>query len=533
MFAKLKSYEKLKNLAENPIDLTNKDIFTLDRIKKMQVTSPALTTPLIDLDGRNNANLKLLYATERISEDIIDALFELSKETNAISKMKDMQDGKIVNSLKKCVGENRAVLHTAMRDFFDKKNESKEAKLASDLAYEELEKLQNFLEKINKDNKFEIIVQIGIGGSFLGPKAIATALKKYTLKNRKFYFISNVDPDDSFQILESIDLSKTLFVSVSKSGTTLETLANEAIVKDFLSKKGLNPKDHMVSVTGKNSPMDDPTKYLESFYIWDYVGGRYSVSSMVGGVIIGFCFGIKIFKEFLKGASYMDKVALREGKDNLPLFSALLGIWNRNFLGYSNAAIIPYSQALLYFPMHLQQLDMESNGKSVNKNCEIISYKTGPIIFGDIGTNAQHSFFQLLHQGTDIVPIEFIGFKKSQYEKDLKVKKTLSQEKLLSNMVAQSIALAKGQKNENPNKNFSGNRPNHILLANQLDPFTLGALLSYCEHKIAFQGFVWDINSFDQEGVQLGKVLANKVLDLFAKKEVDFDIGKEYLKLLK
>ncbi|NGX33148.1 MAG: hypothetical protein K1060chlam4_01209, partial [Candidatus Anoxychlamydiales bacterium] len=202
------------------------------------------------------------------------------------------------------------------------------------------------------------------------------------------------------------------------------------------------------------------------------------------------------------------------------------------FLGYSTEAIIPYSQALLYFPLHLQQLDMESNGKSIDKNCEKLTYKSGPIIFGDIGTNAQHSFFQLLHQGTDIVPLEFIGFKKSQYQKDLKVKETLSQEKLLSNMFAQSVALAKGEKNKNPNKNFSGNRPNHILLAKELDSYTLGALLSYFENKVAFQGFIWDINSFDQEGVQLGKVLANKFLDLFAKKDMDFDIGKEYLKFL-
>nr|NGX33614.1 Glucose-6-phosphate isomerase [Candidatus Anoxychlamydiales bacterium] len=342
MFTKLKSYEKLKKLAKDPIDLTDKDIFTLDRIKEMQTA---------------NLDMRLLYATERVTKDVIDSLFELAKDAFAVSKMKDMQDGKILNSLKGCESENRGVLHTAMRDFFGNQNKSKEAQLASSLAYKELEKLEKFLEKINLDNKFENIVQIGIGGSFLGPKALAQALKKYTIKTRNFYFISNVDPDDSFQILDSIDLSKTLFVSVSKSGTTLETLTNEEIVKDFLHKKGLNPKDHMASVTGKGSPMDDPSKYLESFYIWDYVGGRYSATSMVGGVLLGFCFGIDTFKDFLKGASYMDKVALKDVHNNLPLFSALLGIWNRNFLDYSTEAIIPYSQALLYFPLHLQQLD--------------------------------------------------------------------------------------------------------------------------------------------------------------------------------
>ncbi len=522
MFTKLKSYEKLKTLAKDPIDLTNKEIFTLDRVKKMQV----------NLSSSCNLDFILLYATERVTQDVINSLFELANEAKALSKMKDMQDGKTINSLRKCESENRKVLHTAMRDFFENQNTSKEAKLATVLASKELKKLEEFLKRINTNDKFQNIVQIGIGGSFLGPKALASALKKYTLKNRKFYFIANVDPDDSCYVLDNIDLSKTLFVSVSKSGTTLETLTNEEIVKDRLRKKGLNPKDHMACITSKHSPMDDSSKYLESFYIWDYVGGRYSATSMVGGVLIGFCFGIDIFKDLLKGASYMDKIALKKGKDNLPLFSALLGIWNRNFLGYSNEAIIPYSQALLYFPLHLQQLDMESNGKSINKDCEKVLFKTGPIIFGDIATNAQHSFFQLLHQGSDIVPIEFIGFKKSQLERDLKIKGTLSQEKLLSNMFAQSIALAQGQKNKNPNKNFSGNRVNHILLANRLEPYTLGALLSYFEHKIAFQGFIWDINSFDQEGVQLGKILANKFLDIFAKKEVDFDIGKQYLKFL-
>ncbi|NGX63395.1 MAG: Glucose-6-phosphate isomerase [Candidatus Anoxychlamydiales bacterium] len=521
MFTDLNSYKILKELSKDLIDpdldLTDEKIFTVDRIKKMKTQS---------------LNFELLFATERVDEKIIKALFDLATETKAISKMQDLQDGKVINCLKGCDSENRSVLHTAMRDFFENKNSSKDAKKASELAYAEIEKLDKFLKKIDSNNRFENICQIGIGGSFLGPKALAEALKTYSIKNRKFYFISNVDPDDSSYILDNINLEKTLFVSVSKSGTTLETLTNEEIVKNRLKEKGLNPKDHMASVTGKNSPMDDPSKYLESFYIWDYVGGRYSVSSMVGGVLLGFMFGIDVFKDFLKGASHMDKIALKNDESNLPLFSALLGIWNRNFLNHSNLAVIPYSNALLYFPLHLQQLDMESNGKSIDKNCENVCFKTGPIIFGDIATNAQHSFFQHLHQGTDIVPIEFIGFKNSQEGKDLKVDKTTSQEKLLSNMFAQSLALARGKKDKNLNKNFSGNRVNHILLTDKLDPYTLGALLAYFEHKVAFQGFIWDINSFDQEGVQLGKVLANKFLKLFAKKDVDFDIGKEYLKFL-
>lgn len=514
MFKDLKSYKKLKELAIDPIDLTKQDILNVDRIKSMSA---------------HNLDFKLLYATERVTAQVIKNLFDLADETQALKKMQDMQDGKIINKMNGCEGENREVLHTAMRDFFEDQNTSKVAKEAAKLAFIEVEKLEKFLEKIDKENKFANIVQIGIGGSFLGPKAIVESLKTYCKKNREVFFISNVDPDDAYHILDKLDLSKTLFVSVSKSGTTLETLTNEEIVRDKLKEKNLNPKDHMASVTGKNSPMDDPSKYLESFYIWDYVGGRYSVTSMVGGVVIGFACGIKVFKDLLKGASLMDKISLRNDESNLPLLSALLGIWNRNFLNYSNLSVIAYSQALLYLPLHLEQLDMESNGKSIDKECQKVNFKTGPIIFGDIGTNAQHSFFQHLHQGTDIVPVEFIGFKNSQAGKDLTVKGTTSLQKLLSNMFAQSIALAMGQKSDNPNKYFEGNRPNHILLGKKLDPMTLGALLSYFENKIALQGFIWNINSFDQEGVQLGKVLANKFLDLFAKKQVDFDIGKAYL----
>ncbi len=518
MIDKLKSYKKLKKYAKKPIDLTKKNVFNCERIKSMQIKCLDYT---------------LFYATERIDEKIIQCLFELASDTDAIGKMMAMQNGEIINSYTKCQGENRQVLHSATRDFFENKNKSIEAQKASLLASQEIIKLEKFLNKINKENKFQNLVQIGIGGSFLGPKALYEALKKYSQKNRKAYFISNVDPDDSAYVLNSIDLTKTLFVSVSKSGTTLESITNEEIVRLKLKEKGLSPKDHIVSVTGEKSPMDDPSKYLESFYIWDFVGGRFSATSMVGGVTLGFALGIDNFKDILKGANYMDKIALKKDINNLPLFGALLGIWNRNFLNYCNLTVIPYSQALLYFPLHLQQLDMESNGKQINKKCDFVSYKTGPIVFGDIGTNAQHSFFQLLYQGTDIIPTEFIGYKYCQYNQDLEVKNTTSQEKLLANLFAQSIALAIGKKDPNPNKNFPGNRPNHILLGEKLDPFSLGVLLSYYENKIAFEGFIWDINSFDQEGVQLGKVLANQFLDLFAKKDIDFEIGKEFIKYLK
>ena len=251
--------------------------------------------------------------------------------------------------------------------------------------------------------------------------------------------------------------------------------------------------------------------------------------------MLGFCLGFEGFKEILRGAHAMDLHALKTPTPfNLPLLSALLGIWNHNFLHLPTVAIIPYSQALLRFPAHLQQLDMESNGKRIDKQGRTCSFSTGPVVWGEPGTNGQHSFYQLIHQGTDTVPIEFIGFKKSQDPNDLEIQGTLSQEKLLSNLFAQSIALAVGKKSENPNEYFPGNRPNRILLAERLDPFTLGALLAYYEHKVAFQGFIWNINSFDQEGVQLGKILADKMLSLFSAARQDkptdaFPLGEAYL----
>ena len=301
----------------------------------------------------------------------------------------------------------------------------------------------------------------------------------------------------------------------------METLTNVYFVKEHLKKCGVDPKNHFISVTRKGSPMDDPQKYRRSFYLWDYIGGRYSVTSMVGAVIIASVTGIDVFMEFLQGAHSMDIIALKENPShNLPLLSALLNVWNRNFLGFPTKAILPYSEALLYLPAHLQQCDMESNGKRVDCEGNKVSFATGPVIWGDVGTNGQHSFYQLLHQGTDIIPSEFIGFKYSQYHLDIQYEGKSSQNKLLSNLLAQVLALAIGRSDINPNKVFPGNRPSRLLLAKQLNPYTLGALISYFEHTIAFQGFLWGINSFDQEGVQLGKEIAQQILRHFSKEGV-------------
>lgn len=515
MFPKLPSYQTLTALAKHPVDMAS--TLTPERIEKMAI---------------EGVGFQLLYGTERVNSQVLAALFSLAKEAGAMEKMAAMQRGDVINRIAGFESENRSVLHTAMRDQFDHRQSAKPALEAAEMAARELSKLEKFLAKT--EGKFTDLVQIGIGGSDLGPRALAIALQPFHRPGHRVHFISNVDPDDANGVLAGLDLKKTLVVVVSKSGSTLETLTNEEFVRSRMTKMGLDPKEHFVAVTGEKSPMDNPARYLACFYMWDFVGGRYSATSMVGGVMLGFALGFNGFKEILRGAHDMDHHALTaKPEENLPLLSALLGIWNRNFLLYPTVAIIPYSQALLRFPAHLQQLDMESNGKRIDQTGHAVTFSTGPIIWGEPGTNGQHSFYQLIHQGTDTIPLEFVGFAKSQYGHDLEIQGTNSQEKLLSNLFAQSIALAVGQKNANPNKFFPGNRPNRILLGERLEPYSLGALLSYYENKVAFQGFIWGINSFDQEGVQLGKLLATKMIGLFAGKKEDFPLGAAYLKFLK
>jgi len=504
-FRHYKASHVLKCLASTPYDLTIEGNLSTSRIERYSAQA---------------GEFKLLFGTERVSDDVMHALKELAHEARLVDKMEAMQRGDMINKIEGYPSENRMVLHTAMRDFFMHPSQGKEAIKATAAAKKECDKLQDFMmNKVDGHEKFTDIIQIGIGGSDLGPRALYVALQAFRKPGRQAHFISNVDPDDAAAVLKTIDPKKTLVVVVSKSGGTLETLTNESLVREYFKKAGCKPEEHFLAVTGEGSPMDNPERYLASFYIWDFIGGRYSVTSMVGAVMLAFTLGFDQFMNILKGAHEMDRIALNHDFDqNLPLLGAMLGIWNRNFLHYPTVAILPYSQALLRFPAHLQQCNMESNGKRIDKQGNAVDFDTGPIIWGEPGTNGQHSFYQLIHQGTNVVPCEFIGFRESQYHEDLNIQGSLSQEKLLSNLFAQSIALAKGQKSDNPNKVFPGNRPNSILLGKRLDPFTLGSLLAYYENKIAFQGFCWNINSFDQEGVQLGKLLANKIIDQFSAK---------------
>ena len=458
------------------------------------------------------------YAAKAVDDAILEDLAALAKEAELVDKFEALYNGEVINT-----GEKRLVLHHMCRgqlgnavtaDGVDKRT----------FYTTQQEKIAEFANKVHAGEitnaageKFTTVVQIGIGGSDLGRRAIYLALENWAKKNNTFKmeakFISNVDPDDAAAVLNSIDVAHSIFVLVSKSGTTLETLTNESFVKDALAKAGLDASKHMIAVTSETSPLAKSDDYLAAFFMDDYIGGRFSSSSAVGGAVLSLAFGPEVFAQFLNGAAEADKLATNKNLlENPALLDALIGVYERNVLGYPCTAVLPYSQALSRFPAHLQQLDMESNGKSVNRFGDAIDYVTGPIIFGEPGTNGQHSFYQLLHQATDIVPLQFIGFKNSQIGTDVDIQGSTSQQKLCANVAAQIVAFACGKKDENNNKNFAGARPSSIIIGDQLTPETVGALLSHFENKVMFQGFVWNINSFDQEGVQLGKVLAKRVL---------------------
>ncbi len=506
-----------------------KNLDTLESFQELLKTKDTVKLPEV-MEGENGAKrvkeyraqmgagLVFSYAAKLVDDNILEKLVALAKEAQLAEKFELLYNGERVNT-----GENRMVLHQLVR-----------GQLGSDVYDGDVNKRAFFVEQQNRiaeftakvhsgelvnenGEKYDTVVQIGIGGSDLGPRAIYIALENWARANdtlkMQAKFISNVDPDDAGAVLNSVNLATSLFIVVSKSGTTLETLTNEMLVKEAIVKAGLNPSKHMLAVTSETSPMAKSSDYLAAFFMDDYIGGRYSVSSAVGNAILSLAFGSDVFARFLSGMAEEDKLAANpDPLQNPDMLDALMGVYERNVMDFRNTAVLPYSQALSRFPAHLQQLDMESNGKSVNRFGESIDYKTGPVIFGEPGTNGQHSFYQLLHQGTDIIPLQFVGFKKSQLGVDIDIKGSTSQTKLGANVTAQIVAFACGKGDENPNKRFAGGRPSSFIVGEQLTPETVGALLAHFENKVMFQGFLWNINSFDQEGVQLGKVLANRVL---------------------
>ena len=500
----IQAYQELSKVA--PVNLA--EVMTgesgADRVKKY-------TVPM-------GAGLALNYAAKQVDDEVLTALEKLVEETQLTEKFEALYNGEVINT-----GEKRLVLHHMTRgqlgdavvvDGVDKRA----------FYTEQQKKIAELADKVHKGEitnsageKFTTVVQIGIGGSDLGPRAMYLALENWAKANNTFKmeakFISNVDPDDAAAVLNGIDVAHSLFILVSKSGTTLETLTNEAFVKDALKNAGLDASKHMIAVTSETSPLAKSDDYLAAFFMDDYIGGRFSSTSAVGGAVLSLAFGPEVFAQFLDGAADEDKLAKNKDlRKNPAMLDALIGVYERNVLGYGTTAVLPYSQGLSRFPAHLQQLDMESNGKSVNRFGEPVNYVTGPVIFGEPGTNGQHSFYQLLHQGTNIIPLQFVGFKNNQMDTDVVIQDSTSQQKLCANVVAQIVAFACGKADDDRNKNFEGGRPSSIIIGDQLNPATLGALLAHFENKVMFQGFVWNINSFDQEGVQLGKVLAKRVL---------------------
>jgi len=503
-FDKTKSFKKLRKLAKKYEKFNLGERLDLVRVRGSTIQIAA--------------GLNYTWAAKKVDSEVVAVLEELAAEQELIGKYKALAGGEVFNT-----GEKRKVLHHLLRGQIGEPVTEKGKNLRA-FYLNQLDRATAFAEEVHSGKitgaggkKFSTVVQIGIGGSDLGPRAVCLALENWARHEKRqrmdAKFISNVDPDDASAVLASVNPGETIFIVVSKSGTTQETLANELFVRRKLELAGLSPAKHIVAVTSESSPLAHNSNYLDSFYIDDYIGGRYSVSSAVGAVVISLAFGPDTFKDFLAGAGEADWAAANPNlKDNAALIDALIGVWERNFLEYPCTAILPYSQALSRFPAHLQQLDMESNGKSVNRYGKRLKYKTGPVVFGEPGTNGQHSFYQLLHQGTDIIPLQFIGFKESQRFDDIELDGSDNQKKLNANLAAQIVAFARGQRNSDKNKEFDGGRPSSLIFGERLTPKTMGALLSHFENKVMFQGFVWNINSFDQEGVQLGKALTKKVL---------------------
>lgn len=501
-----------------------KNLDALESYKALQARSEDVQqNALLNPEGIRKANinagggLKYNYAAKRVDEKLIDQLQTLADDQQLIEKYKNLLAGSFINT-----GENRMVLHHLTRGelagtvMYEGKNQR-------EFYLEQLKRIEAFVSRVHDGEikgstgkKFDTVVQIGIGGSDLGPRALYLSLENVCRPVMNAAFISNVDPDDANAVIAALDLETTLFILVSKSGTTQETLANRNFVIEKSKQagiSGLDPSKHMIAVTSETSPLAGSSDVLDSFYMDDFIGGRYSCTSAVGGAVLSLAFGYTVFDDILKGAAEADKLALNgDIRSNASMMDAMLGVFERNVLGYPTTAVLPYSQALSRFPAHLQQMDMESNGKSVNRDAGDVNYATGPIIFGEPGTNGQHSFYQLLHQGTDIVPLQFIGFLDSQIDSDLDYEGSTSQQKLKANLVAQIVAFAKGSANNNANKNFKGGRPSSVIIGKQLNAKALGALLAHFENKVMFQGFIWNLNSFDQEGVQLGKKLAGQVL---------------------
>jgi len=461
------------------------------------------------------------FSKNRLDKQTISLFTDLLNEIQLKDSINKYFTGDKINKT-----ENRAVLHTALRS-----EENSNLKVAGINVRNQIKDVKNKIREFSNSvvlgskkgytNKpFTDVVNIGIGGSDLGPSMVIDSLKFY--KNHlNTHFVSNVDGDHVNEVLKTLDPETTLFIIVSKTFTTQETLSNANTIRSWFLKKAKQEdvSKHFIAVsTNLEKVMSFGIEKDNIFPMWDWVGGRFSLWSAVG-ITISLSIGFKNFEDFLKGANQMDIHFQETDFDkNIPVILACIGVWYNNFYNCESESVITYSQYLNQFATYLQQASMESNGKSVDRDGSKVNYSTGQIVWGEPGTNSQHAFFQLIHQGTKLIPTDFIGFTQSLYgNKD-------HQNKLISNFIAQTEALMKGKslaevKKSNkdnfniPFKVFEGNKPTNTILIDKLTPKSLGKLIALYEHKIFVQGVIWNIFSYDQFGVELGKKLANTVLD--------------------
>ncbi len=470
------------------------------------------------------------YSKNIINSETKKLLLELAKECKLKQAIEAMFTGEQINET-----EGRAVLHTALRSSDNAPLNVNGADLRP-LIQKELDKMKAFTDKLHKGElkgytgkPLKHVVNIGIGGSDLGPYMVVEALKPYQKEGITSHFVSNVDGSHLHQVLSKVNAEETLFIVASKTFTTQETMTNAQSAKDWFLDKAKDEAaiaKHFIALSTNKTDVEKFGINADNmFEFWDWVGGRYSLWSSIG-MSIACAVGFDNFKQLLGGAETMDK-HFRETKfeDNLPVILALLGIWYNNFFGAESHAILPYDQYLHRFAAYLQQGDMESNGKFVDRNGDPIAIQTGPIIWGEPGTNGQHAFYQLIHQGTKLIPSDFIATAQSQ--------NPISDhhEKLLANFFAQTEALMKGKTEDeavnellkagksedeiidlSPFKVFEGNQPTNSILIKKLTPHNLGALIAMYEQKIFTQGIIWNVFSFDQWGVELGKQLAGNIL---------------------
>jgi glucose-6-phosphate isomerase len=470
------------------------------------------------------------YSKNIINEKTIQLLLQLAEECRVKDAIEAMFNGDKINET-----ENRSVLHVALRNF-SKEQIYSEGKDVMPLVKKVLKQMKNFCDKVHSGEwrgysgkKIKYIVNIGIGGSDLGPQMVTKALKPYWIEDIQTYFVSNVDGTDIAETLKKVKPERTLFLIASKTFTTQETMTNAHTAREWFLKKAKDEKHiakHFAALsTNEKEVVAFGIDKKNMFEFWDWVGGRYSLWSAIG-LSIALTIGFKNFEQLLKGGHETDKYfRAMPFEKNIPALMALVGLWYTNFFGSQTEAILPYDQYMYRFAAYFQQGNMESNGKSVDRKGEPVEYATGPVIWGEPGTNGQHAFYQLIHQGTVLIPCDFIAPAQSHNPIGD------HHQKLLSNFFAQTEALMNGKTDEEaqremekagltpekiakllPFKVFAGNKPTNSILIKKITPFTLGELIALYEHKIFVQGVIWNIFSFDQWGVELGKQLANKIL---------------------